>query len=57
MSLQRYEVLINIVTILMILGKMATPGLRKIKEKKGYDVIISVNESVPLVITLVISPK
>ena len=36
---------------------MATPGLRKIKEKKGYDVIISVNESVPLVITSVISSK
>ena len=32
------------VTILMILGKMATPNLRKIKEKKGYDVIISVND-------------
>ena len=44
MSLQRYEVLINMVTILMILGKMATPNLRKIKEKKGYDVIISVND-------------
>ena len=32
------------VTILMILGKMATPDLRKIKEKKDYDVIISVND-------------
>ena len=34
------------VTILMMSAKMATPGLRKIKIfwKKGYDIIISVNE-------------
>ena len=34
------------VTILMMSPKMATPGLRKIKAfwKKGYDVIISVND-------------
>ena len=34
------------VTILMMPAKMATPGLRKIKVfwKKGYDVIISVND-------------
>ena len=34
------------VTILMMSAKMATPGLRKIKVfwKKGYDVIISVND-------------
>ena len=34
------------VTILMISAKMATPGLRKIKIfwKKGYDVIIFVND-------------
>ena len=33
-------------TILMMLAKMATPGLRKIKVfwKKGYDVINSVND-------------
>ena len=32
--------------ILMISAKMAIPGLRKIKifRKKGYDVIISVND-------------
>ena len=34
------------VTVLMMSAKMATPGLRKIKIfwKKGYDVIISVND-------------
>ena len=34
------------VTILMISAKVATPGLRKIKvfRKKGYDVIIVVND-------------
>ena len=34
------------VTILMMSGKMATPGIRKIKVfwKKGYDVIISVSD-------------
>ena len=34
------------VTILMMSAKMATPGLRKIKVfwKKGYEVIISVND-------------
>ena len=34
------------VTILMMSAKMATPGLRKIKVfwKKGYDVVISVND-------------
>ena len=34
------------VTILMRSAKMATPGLRKIKVfwKKGYDIIISVND-------------
>ena len=34
------------VTILMMSAKMATPGLRKIKVfwKKGYDVIIFVND-------------
>ena len=34
------------VTILMMSAKMATPGLHKIKVfwKKGYDVIISVND-------------
>ena len=39
-------VLINIVTILMMSAKMATPGLRKIKVfwKKVYDVIIFVND-------------
>ena len=33
------------ITILMMSAKMATPGLRKIKvfSKKGYDVIIFVN--------------
>ena len=33
-------------TILMMLAKMATPGLCKIKDfwEKGYDVIISVND-------------
>ena len=38
--------LINMVTILMMSAKMATPGLRKIKVfwKKGYDVIIFVND-------------
>ena len=39
-------VLINMVTILIMSSKIATPGLRKIKVfwKKGYDVIISVND-------------
>ena len=39
-------VLINVVTILMMSVKMATPGLHKIKVfwKKGYDVIIFVND-------------
>ena len=34
------------VTTLMLLAKMAIPGLRKIKIfwKKGYDIIISVND-------------
>ena len=34
------------VTILIMSAKMATPGLREIKVfgKKGYDVIISVND-------------
>ena len=36
----------NMVTILMMSAKMAAPGLHKIKVfwKKGYDVIISVND-------------
>ena len=35
------------VTILMMSAKMATPGLHKIKVfwKKGYDVIVSVNDA------------
>ena len=39
-------VLINTVTILMMSAKMDTAGLRKINVflKKGYDVIISVND-------------
>ena len=39
-------VLINMVTILMMSAKMATPGLLKIKVfwNKGYDVIISVHD-------------
>ena len=34
------------VTTLMLMAKMAIPGLRKIKIfwKKGYDIIISVND-------------
>ena len=39
-------ILINVVTILMISAKMATPGFLKIKDfwKKGYDVITSVDK-------------
>ena len=39
-------VLINMVTVLMMSAKMTTPGLRIIKVlwKKGYDVMISVND-------------
>ena len=47
-------VIINMVTILMMSSKMATPGLNKIKafKKKGYGVIISVND----VTTKILSP-
>ena len=40
-------VLINVIAILMISAKLATPGLLKklYFEKKGYDVIISVHDA------------
>ena len=39
-------VFINMVTILVMLAKMATPGFLKLKlfGNKGYDVIISVHD-------------